>query len=413
MLRPVRTAVVVASALLLASHAAGEDPPPPSEQPPARARRVQDVDGPTRRSVAEALAFPRRDGDGRRFEAAERALQRGLDWLAARASETPDGALPPLGVDPRDGHGFAPVATDALAALAWMGAGNPPARGPHGALVRAAIDRLLARCEIDPSAESQGYIAQDGDGLSRTHGHGFATLALAQAWTMSPRTERGGRIARVLPLALRCIEGSQGLEGGFWYTPRKSLEHEGSITITLVQALRGARDAGARVDPATIARAVEYVKRSQKPDGSFRYALGDPASSVALTAAAVSTLNAAGTYGGTEVEEGWAWLFRALAARREPAAANAPNPLDPSSWKKDARRLYCRFYERLYVAQCLWQHADPGVFDAWERDETRAVLVTQQDDGSWRDPQFGDAYATAMNCLYLEVPLGLLPIFQR
>ncbi|MBI5365090.1 MAG: hypothetical protein HZA53_18075, partial [Planctomycetes bacterium] len=319
----------------------------------------------------------------------------------------------PIGLDERNGRGFAPLAVDALAALAWMGGGSVPDRGPHGAWVAAAVDRLLGLCELDREAAAPGYIERSGDGLSRTHGHGFATLALAEAWTMSPRTARGARIARVLPLAVECVERSQGLEGGWWYAPRKSLEHEGSITITLAQALRGARDAGVRVDPATIARAVEYVKRSQKPDGSFRYALGDPASSIALTAAAVSTLNAAGTYGGKEVEEGWAWLFRALEARRDPAAANAPNPLEPSSWKQDARRLYCRFYERLYVAQCLWQHADRGVFDAWEVDETRGVLVTQSDDGAWHDPQFGDAYATAMNCLYLEVPLGILPIFQR
>ena len=64
-------------------------------------------------------------------------------------------------------------------------------------------------------------------------------------------------------------------------------------------------------------------------------------------------------------------------------------------------------------AQALWQHADAKVFEAWAREERKSVLVAQKDDGSWHDPQFGDAFATAMNCLFLEIPLGLLPIFQR
>jgi hypothetical protein len=41
------------------------------------------------------------------------------------------------------------------------------------------------------------------------------------------------------------------------------------------------------------------------------------------------------------------------------------------------------------------------------------VLGAQRDDGSWGDARFGDVYATAMNCLVLAVPEGLLPIFQR
>ncbi|MBK7874776.1 MAG: hypothetical protein IPJ77_03335 [Planctomycetes bacterium] len=406
--RSARFAAFVAGTLVLAAAARGEGAEDPRATEPAKRRDERST-----RVQLGPSAVPPPPPETRIDDAAERSLQRALDRLAALAAESPDGSLPPHGLTEAEGRGFAPLAVDALAALAWMGGGSQPGRGPHGAALATVIDRLLDRCELDPNATTPGYLSQDGDALSRMHGHGFASLALSQAWTMSTHTERGARIAQSLSLSLRCIERAQGLEGGWFYEPRKSLEHEGSITITLVQALRGARDAGVGVDATTVGRAIEYVRRSQKEDGSFRYALGDPASSVALTAASVATLNAAGTYGGTEVEEGWAWLFRALEARSDPEAAFAPNPLEPSSWKKDTRRLYCRYYERLYVAQCLWQHADPKVFERWVRDETRSVLVTQRDDGSWHDAQFGDAYATAMNALFLEIPLGLLPIFQR
>ena len=64
------------------------------------------------------------------------------------------------------------------------------------------------------------------------------------------------------------------------------------------------------------------------------------------------------------------------------------------------------------------------MFRRWANDETKRVIVTQEADGSWVDRRhevggrkidgrYGSAYATAMNCLFLALPEGLLPIFQR
>ena len=71
------------------------------------------------------------------------------------------------------------------------------------------------------------------------------------------------------------------------------------------------------------------------------------------------------------------------------------------------------YYERLYIAMALWQHPDRRLFDSWAVGERERVLGTQNDDGSWDSKQFGDCYATAMNCLFLALPQGLLPTFQR
>jgi hypothetical protein len=277
------------------------------------------------------------------------------------------------------------------------------------------IDYLVAHTELDAKSERRGFIEKKGDALSRMHGHGFATLALAQAYSMSPRSPRGARIERALRAAIERIEGSQGVEGGWYYEPTKSLQHEGSITICMVQALRAAHNAGLKVDSTTIARAVDYVGRSQNKDGSFRYALGDPESTIALTAAAIATLNATGTYEGPRIDEAYAWLFRALAAR-ESAHSFDRNPLsagEPASNAAREQRTYCYFYERLYLAQALWQNADRRVFDDWSAKERARVLTQQHSDGSWHDERFGDTYATAMNCLFLALPEGMLPIFQR
>ena len=366
----------------------------PSEQEPRAPRDVQD---------ALPLAQSARD-------AARSALDRGLVWLAKAAATSPDGSLPRAGArDP------APVATTALAALAWMAGGNAPDRGPQGLELGLAIDWIAAHTDLDPESATRGYISLHGDGLSRMHGHGLAALALTQAASLSPKSERGARIERSLRAAITCIEKTQGVEGGWWYEPRKSLEHEGSITVCEVQALRAAHNAGFQVDSLTISRALDYLARSQKPDGSFRYALGDDRSTLALTAAAIATLNAAGKYEGKPLEEAYGYLFRGLSARENWMASHPAAPLEDRRLpeERDERHAWCGFYERLVLAQALWQCSDHDAFDRWAQAEAKGLLTSQREDGSWHDERFGDAYATATNCLVLALPEGLLPIFQR
>lgn len=325
------------------------------------------------------------------------ALERGLAWLAAQQRGQPDGSFP----------GEAPIAVTALGALAYMSSGSSPDRGPYGRELARAIDYLLACVDLDEGSERYGYIATGGDAISRTHGHGFATLALAQAYSMSPQSERGARLQRALQAAVQRIEDSQGVEGGWHYSPLRVAEHEGSVTICLVQGLRAARNSGVRVDGKVIVRAVDYVKRLQTPEGSFRYALGLDQVSVALTAAAISTLNATGTYTGSELANAYDYVFRELAARTRATPAR----------RRIERAANYPYYERLYLVQALWQHPDPTVYADWAQAEERELIVDQELDdqgrGYWTHPRYGNCYATAVNCLVLALPEGLLPIFQR
>lgn len=377
------------------------------ELPPSSIVQGESRDAATAASARGSAAKP---ASGGASEVARAALERGLAYLAAQQALEASGALPASGASLA-----APVATTALGALAYMAGGNSPERGPRGRELALAIDYLIARTELDPKAAHTGYIAQQGDSQSRMHGHGFAALALAQAYSMSPKSARGARIERALEAAIACIEQSQGVEGGWYYEPVKGLQHEGSITVCMLQALRAAHNAGLRVEKQTIARAVDYLERSQKDNGSFRYALGHEDSTVALTAAAIASMNATGTYGGERVQEGYAYLFRELAVRDSIGGyAAEPQRIDKgvaSGALVDPP--LCVFYERLYLAQALWQHADRRVFEDWAKKETQRVLVAQAADGSWHDPKYGDGYATAMNCLFLALPEGLLPIFQR
>ncbi len=350
--------------------------------------------------------------------AIEDAVRRGLDHLARQ--QLPATGAVALGADPSGDR--AHIAVTSMAALAWMSGGSTTNRGPHQVQVTRAIEYLLASTERDGD-EHPGYINDQQDRISRMHGQGLAALALAEAFTTTPEEPLGRRVLETLILAVRRIEQSQGAEGGWYYEPVRTASHEGSVTVSLVQALRAARNAGVHVDAGVIQRAVKYLERSQHRErgadgalprdfGGFRYSLVDPETSVALTAAALSTLHATGVYDGPIVQDGYDYIWRKLAAREVDRARGdlSAEPAFP-------------FYERFYLSQALWQNPNRAVFARWAEDEFPRLLAAQRADGAWEDvryssgrkitARYGTSYATATNCLVLSLPESQLPIFAR
>jgi len=322
--------------------------------------------------------------------AGRRAHARALDWLAKAQAETGDGSFP-------RGEGkdleYAPVAITALGSLALMAGGSSPSQGPHAKEVARAIDYLLQHTDLAPESPTRGFISAGGDATSLMHGHGFAAFALAEALGMSPKN---ARIRTALVAAVDLIERTQGSAGGWYYKPTRQSEHEGSLTVCMLQALRASREAGIEIDPKVIERAIGYLEKSQLEDGSFAYQIGSTDASVALTAAAISSLNQTGEYGSKRIARGVDAIFRDLAEREQ-----------------EGTRARFPYYERFYLAQAFWQHQDESLFERWFPDAEKALLRTQEEDGAWFDPRFGFAYATAMNALVLSMPGSLLPAFQR
>lgn len=346
-----------------------------------------------------------------REQAAQTAIRasiaKGLDFLSSRQALVRDGSLPVP-----HGETESPIGVTALGALAYMAGGSTPTRGPHAAELVRALEYILAH-QAPINEAHPGWISAAEDRQSRAHGHGLATLALSQAHALSPRSPLGKRIASALSAAVRHIETMQGPDGGWYYGPGRTAEQEGSVTVCLVQALRGARNAGLRIKPKVISRAVDYVKSLQDETGGFRYSKTHPQTSVALTAACLSTLHATGLYEGQVVDRGYDSIWRELGGRK----LIRPREQSP-------RSASFPYYERFYLAQALWQHPDPAQFKRWARTEVRTILSDQRSDGGWPDVRqdgrgekvvgrYGITYATSMNCLFLSVPEGLLPIFRR
>ncbi len=285
----------------------------------------------------------------------------------------------------------APVAVTALSALSLMAAGNLPDRGRYEAAVRRAVEWLVDHCGDD------GYFTTDRDGISRMHGQGYALLALTQAWGMyGAEPDQRERMRGAIERGVALVEAAQGDTGGWFYDPKKVADHEGSVTVCLVQALRAARDAGFAVDKRVVDRALAYLEKSQdKQDGRFRYRINDPKKSWALTAAALSTLNALGDYGSETLSLG----FDAL-QRSDPIAGSGSD--DPF-----------QDYGALYAAQAYWHWRDARPFDEWWPQFVEGCAARQEKDGSFWEGDFGAVYATAIVTLTLQVPLGYLPVFQR
>jgi len=375
---------------------------------PAHSREGERAETPSGES---ALAEPSPE-----VEAWHEAVRKGCDWLARAENQHRDGSW---------GEGRkATVAVTSLCVLALMGNGNTMTTGRHSPQVRSGVNFLLRHvtsAETATDSAPEGYITVKGDEESRMHGHGYATLALALAYGMDTRTgiEREARrkaFRKRLEQAVRCIEDAQDDSGGWYYFPYPD-RHEGSVTVCQVQALRAARNAGIRVKPTVIEKAVVYLERSQTPSGGFCYSVTDrERHSYALTAAALTTLFGLGEYGRKRmVLKGLEYMERSFER----------NYRGRASWF---------FYGNLYAAQTLHQAAaTEWGRPYWEQwwPKMRDFLVAEQKRtfggrGDWPHPRdrsgrtwgfggedYGPAYRTAIALLILEVPLEILPIFQR
>jgi hypothetical protein len=350
-----------------------------------------------RLAIASALALglgvaPPPDGDSTggddrlQFTRVTSIVQSAHAWLISQ--QNADGSF---SVVRHEASSSAPIAVTSLSALSFMAAGNLPDRGRYDTAVRRAVNWLVDRCNKD------GYFTTDNDTISRMHGQGYALLALTQAYGMGREDgERRKRMHAAIERAIALIERTQGETGGWFYNPVKMAAHEGSITVCMLQALRAARDIGFTVDTAVIDKARRYMAKSQDAKtGRFRYAVNDPKTSWALTAAALSTLNAMGDYGSDELKSG----FDAM-QRSDPFTAGIG---------------YVAFqdYGALYAAQAYWQYQDQRPFERWWPAFVAIAEKNQRPDGDFYNGDYGNVYATAVVTLTLQVPFGYLPIFQR
>ena len=301
------------------------------------------------------------------------AIGHGLAYLASVQSE--DGSF---GASRYGRH----VGITALACLSFMADGHLPERGVYGPNIERGLGFILRH------AQETGLIAADTS-HGPMYGHGFAVLFLAEIYGQT----HDRRCREALVKGVRLIINTQNPEGGWRYHPRP-IEADISVTICQVMALRAARNAGMSIPKSTIERAIAYVRRCQNPaDGGFRYMVSSGPSAFPRTAAGVASLYYAGVYEDEALNKGLDYLMK----QRQRAMSN--------------RTVGHYYYGHYYAVQAM--HLAGGRYWAQWFPAIRAELLTRQEAaGNWSSPH-GDAYATAMSLLVLQLPKRLLPIFQR
>ncbi len=324
-----------------------------------------------------------------------KAVDEGIEWLAGH--QNPDGSW----------GGRYPVATTGLAGLSLLAGGHLPGRGKYGDRVLQAVRYFVRR-----AAEKQGsdyvYFREFPQPESRMHGHGFATLFLAEAYGMIDDFGAGvspEELRRTIQKAVHVIEHSQSKQGGWYYEPAppsggRNDADEGSVTVTQIQALRAARNSGFRVDPKVIQKAIDYMRRSANADGGIRYSLsnGGNNSTFALTAAGVSVMQFLGRYDMPELKRGLEYMMRELGQRRGNDAV--------------AARGGHFAYENFYATIALWQAGGEYWSKGFPVIRKGMLKSPRRPDASW-DDGYGEHLGTAFTVLSLQVPMQYLPIFQR
>ncbi len=331
--------------------------------------------------VEEPLGAAERRPDGVTPEV-HRMIHAGTGYLVR--TQNRDGSWNNMG-----GWGTYPTAMTALAGTALLMTGSTPTQGPHARAVRKAATFLLG------CAQPGGLIATPAEEGRSLHGHGFATLFLAQVYGMEEDRAVQRKIHDVLARAVRITERSQSRAGGWLYSPNSDGD-EGSVTVTQIQGLRASRDAGIQVNATTIKNAVRYIEKSANPDGGVRYMMsmggeGRPP----ITAAAVATLYNAGSYDSPLALKCLAYCDRTISVH------------------SGGNMVWGHFYySHLYYAQAKYQRGGRE-WDRYYRSISTRLASLQSSDGSWMGDDVGTSYGTAIALIILALPYQYVPIYQR
>ncbi|MBI1913187.1 MAG: terpene cyclase/mutase family protein [Planctomycetes bacterium] len=334
-------------------------------------------------------------------------IQKGLDWLARSQN-------------PRTGHwegtnGQYPVSMTGLAGMALLSEGSTTRAGKYSKNIRRARDWLMAQ------AQANGLISnprEQGQGVRYMYGHGFGLLFLSCVYGEEQDQDKRRKLEDILTRACQFTRDAQTSRGGWGYVSAKDSNQfdEGSVTITQLQALRAARNAGIKVPADTIKDAVKYLTDSTGSDGGVRYSLaqgGGGPGKPALTAAAICCGFSAGEYDSPLVKKWLGFCQQHIPTLGVGARighdeythyyyAQAVYALGEDGWVK-------LFPDAKAADRVTWRKYREAAFDG--------LVRTQQTDGSWSGhnwtASFGQVYVTAVFLTILQLDNNTLPIYQK
>jgi len=304
--------------------------------------------------------------------------EKGLAFLAA--SQQKDGSW----------RGRSENGVTGLCLMAFLASGEDPNFGRYRQNVRRAVRALIS-----------GQDAKSGFFPSSMYHHGFALLALAEAygavdeaalWSGKEKPENHRSIAEALELGIQLAVSAQKNNrwGGWRYAPTAT-DSDTSVTGAVLMGLFACQNAGLEVPEQVIEAALTYMKRSTSSTGFVAYSGGIGGGGESMARSSVATL--------------------VFAVGHQKDSEEYKAVLNHITAKLDHEETGHRHYFLYYMAQALFQ-GDYDSWDQWNRRTLRTLAETQADDGSFTG-SYGEAYGTAMSLLALGLNYRFLPIYER
>jgi Prenyltransferase and squalene oxidase repeat len=330
-------------------------------------------------------------------------VDKGLEWMAKQQN--------------RDGHweavgGQYPVTMTAISAMGFLMEGSTIREGKYADRIRRAVDWLMVRSQPNGLIGNPNHPGEAGRYM---YGHGFALMFLSCVYGEEEDSDRRKKMEDILTRAVQFSGKAQTNRGGWGYVSAADGGNfdEGSVTITQLQALRAARNAGIVVPKEIIDKAIKYLSDCTNAQGGVIYSLGGGGGGdgrPALTAAAISCGFSAGEYDSPLVKK---WL--------KFCQTNVPLQLG------GINRFGHDEYTHYYYAQAMYILGDTGyakLFPESKENERlgwtrykKAVFDglknTQAADGSWSGGHVGPVFITAVHLTILQLDKGTLPLYQR
>lgn len=260
-----------------------------------------------------------------------------------------------------------------LAVVAMLARGEDPNSGPYSAAIRRGLEMIYQNTN-----PANGYIG------GSMYNHGFATLALAEAYGAVDDPRLGPTLRRAVDLILQ--SQARNPRGAWRYSP-ESTDADTTVSGAQLVALLAARNAGLAVPDEAIRKGLQFFTQCRTPEGGIGYT---------------------DARGPNNVRSAIGVLVFALAREKNSPtyqAALAFLAQDPY------REHGYPFYYHYYAAQALF-HADLELWRAWNQRMVQYFGAAQNPDGSW-DGAHGQMFSTAATLLTLALNYRLLPIYER
>jgi len=306
----------------------------------------------------------------------ERSYLRGVGYLTRSQNDQ--------GYWTDDSYGSEPGVVG-LAVVAILAHGDDPNFGPYKDNVRNGLDYIIGKTN-----KSTGYIG------SSMYNHGFATLALAEAYGVVADPRLGPALRKAVDLIVNAQKKNP--TGAWRYSPESK---DGDVTVSGAQmvALLAAQNAGLYVPPQAIEKGKAFMIKCQASNGGFGYTSKSgpnaPRSAIGCLTLALSKSKDTEAY-----------------AKARDYVLN----------QAGASQSHYQFYNLYYTSQaifhacnCKGERCLCGGVDAWRKwnpKNVKRLKATQTENGSWTG-NYGTTFSTSAALLSLALNYRFLPIYER